>query len=232
MLRIADLTIAYGRALALSDFTIDVPTGSLATVIGPNGAGKSSLLLAIAGAVRPRSGAIEYNGHSIVGRKPEEIVGTGVMLVTEQRRLFKTFTVEENLRLAAASRAPGDYADAFARFPALRALRNTRAEALSGGEQQQLALARALLRDPTLLLLDEPSLGLAPKVVDQVFETIVDLRSTGMTVLLVEQHARRAIAVADQVAILAAGRTVAISAADHVADLGAAVESAYFGDHS
>jgi branched-chain amino acid transport system ATP-binding protein len=231
MLLISDLSILYGRVQALESFSLNLNAGSLAAVVGPNGAGKSSLLMAIAGVVRPSKGSITYKGVDITGRKPEMVVSHGVVLATEQRRLFKTLTVEDNLRLTAGTKREAAYVSSFERFPQLRPLRHTRAEALSGGEQQQLALARALLLNPSLLLLDEPSLGLAPRIVDQLFEVIDEMRRSGITILLVEQHARRAIAIADQVAVLAAGRTVSVTAADAVPNLGD-VESAYFGDHA
>ncbi len=176
-------------------------------MIGPNGAGKSSILRAISGLVRPISGETVFEGQVITGMAPERIARLGLALVPEGRHIFKTLTVAENLRLGA--RSDEDNArmgSTLARFPILRERAGQRADRLSGGEQQQLAIARALLARPKLLILDEPSLGLAPKTIDVIYESLEDLRAEGVTMLLVEQNAARTIAFCDRCVVLSAGR--------------------------
>ena len=210
MLKITNLEVAYNRVIALQSVSAEVHQGEIVAIIGPNGAGKSSLLLAIAGVVRPRAGDVALEGESLVGRDPEDIVGRGLALVPESRRIFAPLTVGENLALGATTRTDrdaiaADLADVYRRFPVLEKYRDTPGGKLSGGEQQQLAIARALLSKPRLLMLDEPTLGLAPRMIDTVFDVIGQLRESGVTILVVEQNARRTVRVADRTYVLHSG---------------------------
>jgi branched-chain amino acid transport system ATP-binding protein len=180
-------------------------------LIGPNGAGKSSTLHAIMGAVRPAAGDVRVNGISMVGRRPEDVARRGVALVPEGRRIFAELTVEENLLLGLAGRrrregAAEDTRRVYDLFPVVEEARRRKAGTLSGGQQQQLAIARALVADPEVLLLDEPSLGLAPRVVDLVFEALAAIRERGLAILLVEQRAQRTVALADRSHVLSKGQ--------------------------
>jgi branched-chain amino acid transport system ATP-binding protein len=203
--------VRYGAVTAVRDVSLSLGRGEIVGLIGPNGAGKSSTLHAIMGLVRPFAGDIRLRGRSVVGRRPEEIARSGVALVPEGRRIFPELTVDENLRLgAAALRDPRASGDGLKRvydlFPVVAESRRRHAGALSGGQQQQLAIARALLAEPDVLLLDEPSLGLAPQVVDAVFATLSTIRDQGLAVLLVEQRAQRTVALADRSHVLANGQ--------------------------
>jgi branched-chain amino acid transport system ATP-binding protein len=211
MLRIEDLHVRYGRVVAVRGISIEVDVGEIVSLIGPNGAGKSTTLLATVGVVSPSAGKILFEDQSLTGEPPEKIARRGIQLVPEGRRIFATLTVGENLRLGATGRknreeVADDLERVFLRFPILREYVDTPAGKLSGGEQQQLAIARALLARPRLLLLDEPSLGLAPLVVDLVFEALEQLRVDGVTILLVEQNAARAIELADRSYVMRTGR--------------------------
>ena len=213
MLTIDGLSAAYGRVPALNGVSLDVGRGEIVGLIGPNGAGKSTTLSVIAGLLAPTAGAVTFEGESLLGVVPERILRRGIALVPEGRQIFGTLTVGENLRLGMTVRRDAramqeDEQRMLDRFPALRTYYGSGAAALSGGEQQQLAIARALLARPRLLLLDEPSLGLAPIVIDRVFQTLVELRSEGVTVLLVEQNARRTIELADRTYVMRGGRIV------------------------
>jgi len=200
------LRVRYGAVEAVRGLTLEVGPGEIVGLIGPNGAGKSSTLNAIMGAAPAAGGEIRLDGRSIRGRRSEEVARAGIALVPEGRRIFAELTVEENLRLGlAARRAPGDVDGAFELFPMLREFRRRQAGALSGGQQQQLAIARALVADPSVLLLDEPSLGLAPRVVDVVFDALAAIRERGLAVLLVEQRAQRTVALADRTHVLSNG---------------------------
>jgi branched-chain amino acid transport system ATP-binding protein len=210
MLSVTGLDVAYGGIAAVRDLSFDVGRGEIVGLIGPNGAGKSTTLNAIMGLVAPRSGDIRLAGKSVVGRKPEEVARSGIALVPEGRRIFADLTVEENLRLGYAARRAGDSVEAdteavFELFPIVKEFRSRHAGALSGGQQQQLAIARALVARPDVLLLDEPSLGLSPTVVDVVFEALARVRERGITVLLVEQRAQRTVALADRSYVIANG---------------------------
>jgi branched-chain amino acid transport system ATP-binding protein len=189
--------------------SLEVKPGEIVGLIGPNGAGKSSTLHAIMGAAPVTGGDVRLDGRSLVGRRPEDVARRGVALVPEGRRIFGELTVAENLRLGlAASRARrnGRGLDrAYDLFPVLREFRSRQAGVLSGGQQQQLAIGRALVSQPDFLLLDEPSLGLAPKIVDVVFEALAKIRDAGLAVLLVEQRAQRTVALADRSHVLANG---------------------------
>jgi branched-chain amino acid transport system ATP-binding protein len=206
MLELVSIEVRYGAVPAVRGLSFRVAEGEIVGLIGPNGAGKSTTLHAITGLVPTHAGHIRVEGESIVGRPPERIAQSGVSLVPEGRRIYADFTVEENLRLGlAARRGQGALGEAYDLFPMLREFRRRSAGALSGGQQQQLAIARALVAKPRLLLLDEPSLGLAPTLVAEVFETLSRIREQGVTILLVEQRAQRTVALADRTYVLANG---------------------------
>jgi branched-chain amino acid transport system ATP-binding protein len=208
-LAVEKLSVRYGAVDAVRDLSLDVGAGEIVGLIGPNGAGKSSTLHAIMGAAPVVGGDVRVGGASLVGRRSEDVARAGVALVPEGRRIFGELTVEENLRLGLAARrsqANGNTLDsAFELFPALRESRRRPGGALSGGQQQQLAIARALVSEPDVLLLDEPSLGLAPRIVDVVFDALAAIRERGLAVLLVEQRAQRTVALADRSHVLANG---------------------------
>jgi branched-chain amino acid transport system ATP-binding protein len=208
-LSVEGLEVRYGAVTALRDVSFEVAKGEIVGLIGPNGAGKSTTLHAIMGLVPARTGAVRLAGTPVLGRSPEAIAKRGVGIVPEGRRIFADFTVEENLRLglAAARGRNGKTAltGAYELFPVLREFRKRPAGVLSGGQQQQLAIARALVAQPDVLLLDEPSLGLAPGLVDDVFAALAGLRDRGLAVLLVEQRAQRTVALADRTHVLANG---------------------------
>jgi branched-chain amino acid transport system ATP-binding protein len=209
-LALEELGVRYGAVDAVRDVSLVVKPGEIVGLIGPNGAGKSSTLHAIMGTAPVSGGDVRLGGSSLVGRRTEDVARAGVALVPEGRRIFAELTVEENLRLGLAARrrpANGDALDsAFELFPILRDFRHRNAGALSGGQQQQLAIARALVAEPDVLLLDEPSLGLAPRIVDLVFDALAGIRERGLAVLLVEQRAQRTVALADRSYVLANGR--------------------------
>ncbi len=203
LLSVSDLHVAYGRVEALFGVSIDIPVQQVVTVIGPNGAGKSTLLNAVIGSL-PSRGAISFEGKPIDLLEPEERVERGICLVPERRELFGSLTIEQNLILGAFTRrGEGMLAtraaleDVYTRFPRLKERASQLAGTLSGGERQMLALGRALMSRPKLLMLDEPSLGLAPRIVRDIFVIISELRSTGVSILLVEQNARAALHVSD-----------------------------------
>jgi len=206
---VENLSVRYGAVEAVRGLSLEVRPGKIVGLIGPNGAGKSSTLHAIMGSAPITGGDVRLDGASIVGRRPEEVARRGVALVPEGRRIFGELTVEENLRLGLAGRSAGKNGDGLSRarelFPVLREFRSRQAGVLSGGQQQQLAIGRALAADPEILLLDEPSLGLAPKIVDVVFEALTQIRDSGLAVLLVEQRAQRTVALADESHVLANG---------------------------
>jgi branched-chain amino acid transport system ATP-binding protein len=210
VLDVASLEVRYGAVPAVRDLSMQVGRGEIVGLIGPNGAGKSTTLNAIMGVVPARRGEIRLAGRSIRGWAPEAIARAGVALVPEGRRIFAEFTVAENLELGLSGRRVKDGVAAdldwvHGLFPIVKAFRGRLAGTLSGGEQQQLAIARALVARPDLLLLDEPSLGLAPALVDVVFNTLRGIRESGVTVLLVEQRAQRTVALADRTYVLSNG---------------------------
>ena len=211
LLEVDDLRVCYRKVEALHRVSLRVEQGSIVTVIGPNGAGKTTLLGAIMGLL-PASGAIRYLGADIGATKVEARVARGLCLVPERRELFGELSVEDNLRLGAFQRvrhgergADGDLGDVYQRFPRLAERRTQLAATLSGGERQMLALGRALMGKPRLLMLDEPSLGLAPRIVREIMHIVADLRKTGVSILLVEQNARAALQVADYGYVLETG---------------------------
>jgi branched-chain amino acid transport system ATP-binding protein len=210
LLELDGVEVRYGRTRALRGISLTVGAGQAVGIIGPNGAGKTTTLKAIAGVVRPSAGRVVLDGRPHAGEGPERLVRRGVALVPEGRQIFTTLTVAENLRLptyCGRSRDPtADVERELARFPILRTYFDQPAGGLSGGEQQMLAISRALLCRPELLLLDEPSLGLAPRVVDEVFAALAALRAEGVTILLVEQSAARTIDFADRTYVLSGGQ--------------------------
>jgi branched-chain amino acid transport system ATP-binding protein len=219
LLAVDDLTVAYGAVTALRDVSLRVATGEIVAALGPNGAGKTTLLRTIAGAHKPKSGDVRFDGASIVGMSPEAVLRKGVALVPEGRKIFPNLTVQENLAIGGITRKDReelrDDADRWlTRFPILGERSDQLAGTLSGGEQQQLAVARALMSRPRLLLLDEPSLGLAPIFVDRIFELVAELRAAGTTILLVEQNVHRALEIADRAYVLAVGAVVASGSTD------------------
>jgi branched-chain amino acid transport system ATP-binding protein len=208
-LTIDSLDVRYGGVHAVRDLSFSVGAGELVGLIGPNGAGKSSTLHAIMG-LTPATGSVRLGDAQLLGRSPEDVARSGVALVPEGRRIFAELSVEENLRLGLAGRRArgrvGELFDSvYEQFPVLRDFRGRQAGLLSGGQQQQLAIARALVAEPDVLLLDEPSLGLAPSAVDVVFDSLVAIKERGLAVLLVEQRAQRTVAVADRSHVLGSG---------------------------
>jgi len=231
-LELRDLEVAYGGVTAVRGLSLTVAPGEIVGLIGPNGAGKSTTLHAVMGLVPARSGEVRLAGESIRGRAPEAIARAGIALVPEGRRLFAELTVEENLRLGLAARprsngSDTDLADVAELFPIVEEFRHRHAGALSGGQQQQLAIARALVAKPAVLMLDEPSLGLAPTIVDLVFATLATIRERGLGVLLVEQRAQRTVALADRTHVLANGELRLTLTPDDAADTERMV-AAYF----
>ena len=213
MLEVSRLTTRYGAISALRDADLHVGSGEVVGLIGPNGAGKTTLLGSIAGLLSPAAGSVTFEGTDITGNSPEKLLRLGVALVPEHRRIFGDLTVEENLKIGGITQSRderGELLNEMAeRFPVLREKRTVAAGYLSGGESQQLAIARALMSKPRLLMMDEPSLGLAPVLVDVVFELIETLRSQGRTLLVVEQNATRMLEVADRAYVLRSGEVVA-----------------------
>ena len=207
-LAVDGLEVRHGAVRAVRGLSFEVAPREIVGLIGPNGAGKSSTLHAIMGAAPVVGGDVTLGGRSLVGRRTEDIARAGVALVPEGRRIFAELTVEENLRLGLAGRRSKE-GDPFERvytlFPIVREFRKRNAGALSGGQQQQLAIARGLVAEPDVLLLDEPSLGLAPRIVDVVFEALAAIRDSGLAVLLVEQRAQRTVALADRTYVIANG---------------------------
>ncbi|MGF3055891.1 ABC transporter ATP-binding protein [Microbacterium sp. YY-01] len=211
LLSVKNLSVTYGRVEAVRDVSFDVAAGSLVTLVGANGAGKSSIINAISGIVRPASGSITFDGTDITRAKSHRLVPRGLVQVPEGRQVLATMSIAENLQMGARSYGKGAGAaidEMYERFPVLGERRKLPAGSLSGGEQQMLAIARAMLARPRVILMDEPSMGLAPKIVDEVFAVIDEVRATGTTVLLVEQNARRALQAADQGHILQNGHVV------------------------
>ena len=209
ILSVKDLQVNYGGIEAVKGISFDVPAGDIVTLIGANGAGKSTTLKAIAGLVKPRSGSIEFEGANITGKDSSDIVARGVTLVPEGRRVFANMTVLENIKIGAYLRKDSlsdDIAWVYDLFPRLKEREWQLAGTLSGGEQQMLAVARALMSRPKVLMMDEPSLGLAPLVVKGIFDIIREINKQGVTVLLIEQNANMALKTADYAYVLETGR--------------------------
>ncbi|HEX4463922.1 MAG TPA: ABC transporter ATP-binding protein [Solirubrobacterales bacterium] len=207
MLELRDVRVSYGRIEVVHGVDLSVGRGEVVGMIGPNGAGKSSILRSICGLVRPSSGEATFEDRVLTGMAPEQIAQLGLALVPEGRHIFKTLTVAENLRLGAREESEVELMEqTLTRFPILRERAGQPADRLSGGEQQQLAIARALLGRPKLLILDEPSLGLAPKMIDVIYELLGELREEGVTMLLVEQNAARTIDFCDRCLVLSTGK--------------------------
>jgi len=233
-LTLTDVWVHYGRVAAVQGLDLRVEEGQFVGLVGNNGAGKSTTMRAITGTLRPSSGQITFEGTRIDGRAPDKILRHGVSLVPENRRIFKRLSVAENLQIGTSGRkdraeAKQDIQEMLERFPVLERYYDTPGANLSGGEQQQLAIARALLSRPRLLLLDEPTLGLAPLLVDQVFELLQKLHEEGSTILLVEQNAARTVKIADRVYIMRAGGRIEFEGTgDELAARGG-LETAYMG---
>jgi branched-chain amino acid transport system ATP-binding protein len=233
MLSVRELTVRYGRVPAVQSLSLEVGEGEIVGLVGPNGAGKSTTLAAIFGLVPIGEGSVTYLGESLAGLEPEEIARRGIALVLEGRHIFTTLTVAENLALGGTPNRARTTTDTalervLERFPILRETYRRPAGTLSGGEQQQLAIGRALVAAPRLLLLDEPSLGLAPILVDQVFEALAEIRSAGTTVLLVEQNVRRTVELADRIYVVRSGRIALSGERSDLAGL-SGLDAAYLG---
>jgi branched-chain amino acid transport system ATP-binding protein len=233
MLQLEDVEVRYGAVRVVRGLSMRVERGELVGLVGPNGAGKSTTLLAIMGVVAPSAGEISLAGRSLRGRRADAIARSGVALVPEGRHIFAELTVEENLRLGLVGRRRRDGVDddlawVYDLFPVVRDSLSRNAGALSGGMQQQLAIARALVARPDLLLLDEPSLGLAPTVVETVFGALAEIRTRGVTILLVEQRGQLTVAVADRTYVLASGELRLTLTPQDAGDV-ARLTAAYFG---
>ena len=233
MLRIADLNVYYGAIHALKGISLEVHQGEIVTLIGANGAGKSTTLRTISGLIAPKSGAVDFEGQGIAGLGAHDIVRRGISQVPEGRRIFADMTVLENLELGAFIRndkdgIASDMEMVFTRFPRLKERISQQSGTLSGGEQQMLAMGRALMSRPRLLLLDEPSMGLAPLLIKEIFSIIVDINKAGTTILLVEQNANMALSIANRAYVLETGR---ITLSGGAKDLAASeeVRKAYLG---
>jgi branched-chain amino acid transport system ATP-binding protein len=235
ILRVADLVVRMGEQTILSGVSIDVPQRGIVSVLGSNGVGKTTLMRAISGVYRVASGRIEFEGRDITNLRSHKIVAAGLAQAPEGRQIFSSMTVGENLRLGAGKRAHAEYAGDLARilamFPILADRIAQKAGSMSGGEQQMLCVARALMSRPKLLLMDEPSLGLGPKVVRQIFDLVRDIRAAGTAVLLVEQNARAALRVADYAYVLDGGRVALAGKAQELAT-DERVRAAYLGGHA
>ena len=232
LLKVDDIHVYYGNIHAIKGISFEVNEGEIVTLIGANGAGKSTTLNTIAGLMKPRSGQITFDGKNLASVPASRIVSLGMALCPEGRRVFQQMSVRENLEMGGytrpATEIPASLEDVFTRFPRLKEREKQVAGTLSGGEQQMLAMGRALMSKPKLLMLDEPSMGLAPILVEQIFDIIKELHAAGTTVLLVEQNAQMALSIADRAYVLGTGRiTMSGPAAEVLAD--DRVRSAYLG---
>ena len=231
MLRVTDLHVSYGAITAVKGVSFHVNEGEIVTLIGANGAGKTTVMHAISGLLKPASGTVEFLKKEISAIPPHKIIARGLVQVPEGRRIFSQMTVKENLSMGAFLRKtkPADYQEIYALFPRLYERRRQLAGTLSGGEQQMLAIGRALMSKPALMMLDEPSMGLAPMLVNQIFDIIKELNSQGVTILLVEQNARMALKLADRGYVLESGRIIISDNASALLD-NEAVKKAYLGN--
>lgn len=235
MLKVESIDVFYGNIQALKGVSLEVKKGEIVTLIGANGAGKSTLLKTISGLLKPKQGDILYEGTSIAGKAAQTIVKQGISHVPEGRRIFANMTVEENLELGAFLRKDKqeiqqDFEKVYHLFPRLYERRKQLAGTLSGGEQQMLAIGRSLMARPRLLLLDEPSMGLAPLLVKTIFRIIEEINSFGTTILLVEQNAHMALSVADRAYVIESGRVVLSGTAQEL-NASEQVKKAYLGGH-
>ena len=232
LLKVDDIHVYYGSIHAIKGISFEVNEGEIVTLIGANGAGKSTTLNTVSGLLKPRLGLISFKGENIVGMGASRIVAKGMALCPEGRRIFQQMTVRENLEMGGFTRPaeeiPASLEDVFQRFPRLKEREKQIAGTLSGGEQQMLAMGRALMSKPRLLMLDEPSMGLAPILVEQIFDIIKELHGAGVTILLVEQNAQMALSIADRAYVLGTGKiTISGNAEDVLAD--DRVRAAYLG---
>lgn len=228
-LELFDVHAAYGKIQVVAGVSFAVPTGSVFALLGPNGAGKSTVLRVASGHLRPTSGCVHVAGTHVNGMRPHRLARAGVCAVPEGRAIFPNLTVAENLTMmgGTGTRSRAEIADrAFAQFPWLATRRHQAAGTMSGGEQQMLAMARAVATDPALLLLDEISMGLAPRIVDELYQLVADLAASGLSILLVEQFAATALAVADEAAVMVHGRVAHVGPPD---EIGAVLATAYLG---
>ena len=232
ILKVEDLNVYYGAIHAVKDVSFQVNEGEIVTLIGANGAGKSTILKTVAGLLSPRTGTIQFMNEQLGSIRPHKIVTRGLALVPEGRAIFQQMSVKDNLKMGAYTRPAGEMDDSIAevydRFPRLAERKNQIASTLSGGEQQMLAIGRALMSKPKLLMLDEPSMGLAPNLVDQIFDIIQELNQRGTTILLVEQNAQMALSVAHRGYVLETGRIVAADTGTQLKN-NESVKKAYLG---
>ncbi len=234
LLKVENIHVYYGSIHAIKGVSFEVNEGEVVTLIGANGAGKSTTLNTVAGLLKPKTGTIEFEGKNIVGVPANRVVSHGMALCPEGRRVFLQMTVQENLEMGGYSRPASEIdaslADVYQRFPRLKERYKQVAGTLSGGEQQMLAMGRALMSKPKLLMLDEPSMGLAPILVEQIFDIVKELNKAGTTILLVEQNARMALSVADRAYVLETG-TIKMSGNAHELAEDDRVRKAYLGEH-
>ena len=213
MLKVKDLNVSYGAIHAIHDVSLEVNAGEIVSLIGANGAGKTTTLHTITGLKKASSGSVELEGHNLLTTEPSKIVGLGMAHVPEGRRIFASMTVEENLEMVAftirdKSQILADIENVYKHFPRLRERYKQAGGTLSGGEQQMLAIGRAMMSRPKIMLMDEPSMGLSPLLVGEIFEIIQELNRSGMTILLVEQNAKMALSIADRAYVLETGHVV------------------------
>lgn len=235
MLKINDMNVYYGAIHALKGVSLEINQGEIVTLIGANGAGKSTLLKTISGLLKPKTGEILFEGEHLAGKVPQMVVKRGISQVPEGRRVFANMSVEENLELGAYLRKDKqgmreDFDKVYQLFPRLHERRKQLAGTLSGGEQQMLAMGRALMARPRLLLLDEPSMGLAPLLVKTIFRIIEEINQTGTTILLVEQNANMALSIADRAYVIETGKIVASGSAEEL-NQSEQIRMAYLGGH-